>query len=64
MSTVLVMQSILIIHEQIIDLYRHLSTQAVVPKAEELLNFILTLEQHETMRMVRDIEKLEDLWFN
>lgn len=61
MSTAAVMQSILTIHEQIIDLYRYLSTRAVVTTAEEFLNFILTLEQHEAMRMVRDIEKLEDL---
>lgn len=61
MSTTEVMHSLLVIHDRIIDLYRYLSTRADASSAAELLNGLLTLEQHEVMRMMRDVEELEDL---
>ncbi|RUR27309.1 hypothetical protein ELY33_15525 [Vreelandella andesensis] len=56
-----VMHSLLLIHNQLIDLYRYLSSRAETSAVEELLNGVLALEQHEIMRMMRDAEELEDL---
>ncbi|MDW5377929.1 hypothetical protein R6258_13440 [Halomonas sp. HP20-15] len=61
MSTAEVMAAVLAIHERVIELYRYLSTRAEVSSAGELLNNLLELERHETMRMMRDAEELEDL---
>lgn len=61
MNTGEVMRSLLTVHDEIIDLYRYLSTRAEVSSTEELLTGLLALEQHEIMRMIRDTEKLEDL---
>lgn len=55
------MRSIVTIHNKIIELYRYLALRAESVVANELLNNLLTLEQHEAMRMVRDAQELEDL---
>ncbi|WP_035578034.1 hypothetical protein [Halomonas sp. TG39a] len=56
-----IMCSIVTIHNKIIELYRYLALRAETVVANELLNNLLTLEQHEAMRMVRDAQELEDL---
>lgn len=61
MSTADVMAAVLAIHDQVIELYHYLSTRAEVSSAQELLHSLLELERHETMRMTRDAEELEDL---
>ena len=56
-----IMRSIVTIHNKIIELYRYLALRAESVVANELLNNLLTLEQHEAMRIVRDAQELEDL---
>tara|TARA_R110001599_G_scaffold200428_1_gene397138 strand:+ start:1291 stop:1749 length:459 start_codon:yes stop_codon:yes gene_type:complete len=48
-------------HQQVIDLYRYLSTRADIPSAKELLESLKSLEEHEIMRMVHSANRLEDM---
>ncbi|MBT2774338.1 hypothetical protein J7J47_19095 [Halomonas sp. ISL-60] len=61
MSFAEIMQSIVSTHSKIIELYRFLAMRTEAAEAKELVSNLLTLEQHEIMRMVRDAEKFEDL---
>ncbi len=61
MTSAEIMRSIVTIHNKIIELYRYLALRAETVVANELLSNLLTLEQHEAMRMVRDAQELEDL---
>jgi hypothetical protein len=56
-----IMYSIITIHNTIIELYRYLALQTEAVVAKELINNLLFLEQHEAMRMVRDMQRFEDL---
>lgn len=49
------------IHNQLLDLYRYLVSRAVNKRTEELFDNLISLEEHETMRMVRASESLDDL---
>ncbi len=48
-------------HEQVIELYRYLAAQAHIPSSKELLESLLSLEEHETMLMVHAANRFEDL---
>jgi len=48
-------------HEQIIDLYRTLLGKADIPEAAELMQALLDMEEHETKRLVRQVERMDDL---
>ncbi len=48
-------------HQQVIELYRYLAAQAVVPSAIELLETLRSLEEHEAMRMVHSAHRLDDM---
>lgn len=48
-------------HEQIIDLYRTLIGKAEIPEAKELLESLLTMEENESMRLARQIGRMDDL---
>ncbi|MBZ9558336.1 MULTISPECIES: hypothetical protein [unclassified Modicisalibacter] len=57
-----VMAAVLAFHEQVTGLYRHLLDQdADVPSARELLENLLSLEEHEAMRLARDAGRMKDL---
>lgn len=48
-------------HEQIISLYRSLVSKAEIPEAKELMQALLDMEEHETKRLVRQTERMDDL---
>ncbi|WP_404416772.1 ATPase [Marinospirillum sp.] len=48
-------------HEQIISLYQTLVARADIPEATELLQSLLDMEEHETKRLVRQTERMDDL---
>lgn len=49
------------IHNQILDLYRSLERRADTDKARDLLAELLALEEHETMRMAQQVNRLHEL---
>ncbi|MEQ9022789.1 MAG: ATPase [Pseudomonadales bacterium] len=48
-------------HEQIINLYQTLKGKAEIPEAAELMQSLLDMEEHETKRLVRQVERMDDL---
>ncbi|QIB67745.1 ATPase [Kineobactrum salinum] len=48
-------------HEQIISLYRSLIGKAEIREAVELVQALLDMEEHETKRLVRQVERMDDL---
>tara|TARA_R110002096_G_scaffold205436_1_gene391328 strand:- start:8 stop:466 length:459 start_codon:yes stop_codon:yes gene_type:complete len=48
-------------HEQIINLYRTLKGKAEIQEAVELMQSLLEMEEHETKRLVRQVERMDDL---
>ena len=48
-------------HEQIISLYRTLKGKAEIREAAELMQSLLEMEEHETKRLVRQVERMDDL---
>lgn len=48
-------------HDQIIDLYKTLVGKAEIPEAKELLESLLTMEQNESMRLARQVGRMDDL---
>ncbi|MDX1802963.1 MAG: hypothetical protein R3292_02705 [Alcanivorax sp.] len=60
-DTATLLAYVLEMHEGLIGLYRYLASRAEVESVRELLVSLLSLEEHEAMRMARDAERLEDL---
>ncbi|SFI23456.1 hypothetical protein [Modicisalibacter xianhensis] len=56
-----VMAAILAWHDKVSGLYRFLLSRAETNSARELLTNLLSLEEHETMRIVRDAGRMEDI---
>lgn len=56
-----IMRKVLAEHEHIGELFRYLRDQVETPTAHELIDNLVSLEEHETMRLVRDAERMEDL---
>ncbi|EKF74331.1 ATPase [Alcanivorax hongdengensis A-11-3] len=52
---------VLEMHEVLIRLYRYLAGRAHVETVREELDALLSLEEHEAMRMARDAQRLDDL---
>lgn len=48
-------------HDQIIKLYQALVGKAVIPKVRELMEALLTMEENESKRLVRQIGRMDDL---
>lgn len=48
-------------HEQIISLYRTLVGKAEIREVAELMQALLDMEEHETKRLVRQVERMDDL---
>lgn len=49
------------IHNRIIDLYRLLEGRPGLDKARELLDEMLQLEEHETMRLAQQVNRMHEL---
>lgn len=48
-------------HDQVMGFYRRLSNDAQIPEAKELLESLLEFERHETMRLARQTESINDI---
>lgn len=48
-------------HNQVINLYRYLITQSVIPEESELLQALLDMEEHETRQMSQQINRGRDI---
>ncbi len=48
-------------HQQVIELYRYLSTRADIPSVKELLVALLSLEEHEIMRISQAANCFSDM---
>jgi hypothetical protein len=48
-------------HEQIISLYRTLVGKAEIQEAAELVRSLLDMEEHETKRLVRQVERMDEM---
>lgn len=49
------------LHNRIIDLYRTLLRNAVIPEATALMQALLDMEENETRRLSRQIGRMDDL---
>ncbi|ACV26729.1 hypothetical protein [Kangiella koreensis] len=56
-----IITEILHINKQLIELYKNLSARTVAPSAQELLQNILELEEHDAMFMTKGFNRLNDL---
>jgi hypothetical protein len=56
-----VMTRIIDQHNQMIELYRYLHAQAGAASAKELLQSLITMEEHEAMQMVMGNNRLQDV---
>lgn len=61
LNTLQITEAVMHMHQQVITLYRDLAAQTVVNSARELLEELLSLEEHEAMRMTQSANRLEDL---
>lgn len=48
-------------HDQVIDLYRNLIAKAEIPEIETLLQSLLSMEEHEAMRLASQIGRMNDV---
>jgi uncharacterized protein (DUF305 family) len=48
-------------HQQVIDLYRYLLLKMEIPEAVELIEKLLSVEEHEAMKMVTSSNRFSDL---
>lgn len=48
-------------HNQAIDLYRDLLRRADIPEARQLLQQLLDIEEHETMRLAQQTNRMQDM---
>ncbi|WP_420389506.1 ATPase [Marinobacter sp.] len=49
------------VHDQIIELYKAMADRAEIPEARDLFLALLTMEQNESMRLARQVGRMEDL---
>lgn len=61
MSTNEIIQRVYHQHAEIIDLYKHVRIRVKSASAEELLNQLLSLEEHELMHMAQGAGRIDDL---
>ena len=60
-STDEVLGAVMALHEQIIGLYKYLQGRAEVASTRALIDGLLSLEQHEAMRLMSQAHRLDDL---
>jgi DNA integrity scanning protein DisA with diadenylate cyclase activity len=61
LNTLQIIEIVIHMHQQVITLYRDLAAQTVVNSAHDLLEELLSLEEHEAMRMSQSANRLEDM---
>jgi DNA integrity scanning protein DisA with diadenylate cyclase activity len=61
LNTLQITEIVIHMHQQVITLYRDLAAQTVVNSAHDLLEELLSLEEHEAMRMSQSANRLEDM---
>lgn len=54
-------ESVFDLHNQVIELYRYLLSRAPIPEARYLLQPLLEMEEHETMRLAQQANRIGDL---
>ncbi|MBN9671227.1 hypothetical protein [Roseibium aggregatum] len=54
-------KSLFDVHNQAIDLYRELHRRVDIPEAKELLQALLDIEEHETMRLAQQTNRMRDM---
>ena len=60
-TTAGLIDEVMTLHEQVIDLYKYLRGRAEVPSTATLVDSLLDLEEHETMLMFHQAQRMEDL---
>ena len=53
--------SVFDVHNQAIDLYRELLGRADIPEVQDLLKDLLAIEEHETMRLAMQTNRMRDM---
>lgn len=48
-------------HDRIIDIYRSLAEQTGIPETHELVKSLLEMEEHEAMRLARQVASSQDM---
>lgn len=61
MSVEEISREIFAVHNQIIDLYRSLENRPGLDRARDLLGEMLQLEEHETMRLAQQVNRMHEL---
>lgn len=54
-------QSVFEFHNQAIELYRYLLSRADIPEARELLEELLAMEEHDTLLLAHQTNRMHDL---
>lgn len=54
-------REVLDFHDQLIDLYDSLAGKAEIPEAKELVESLRAMEEHEAMRLARQIGMMDDV---
>lgn len=49
------------LHEQVTGLYTYLLSRAEIPEARELIEALMDMEQHETMRLAQQSNRIRDM---
>lgn len=49
------------LHNQAIQLFQHLASRAEIPRTREFIDQLLAIEQHETMRLAQQSNRIRDL---
>ncbi|SHF20814.1 hypothetical protein SAMN05444279_12144 [Ruegeria intermedia] len=61
MSVEEICEAVFDFHNQVINLYRYLLGRAEIPEARELLQALLEMEEHETMRLAQQSNRIRDM---
>lgn len=61
LDSVQIMDLIVDQHQQVVELYRYLANRADIPSAKEILESLVSLEEHEIMRVVHSANRFEDM---
>lgn len=49
------------LHNKVIRLYRHLASRADTPEVKELVDALLAMEEHETMQLAQQSNRIRDM---
>lgn len=56
-----IMEVIVDQHQQVIELYRYLASRVDIPSAQELMESLHSIEEHEMMRMSQSANRFSDI---